>query len=326
MGQAQPGPQGQQGPQGPKGPQGPQGQQGQQGPQGPVGFTKWTELTQDQKTELANTLKTFPELKGPKGDKGDKGDQGNPGVSNPQEVADLLKGDNTFMSSLGNKVAINAGLSASVATAINANQTVQTSLTTKLTENTTFGNVIANLLTTNNTYKNRLKGEPGNIGDENALKTALQPKTLWCADGTCTLQSPNKMGSFEISGGDVEQIKGPNGNLKINKHGIMFGGANNKTEFNSAQISAGIHEANSLNIVGMSNSAGGNRRVHVWAEGGFIVNGRNILAELDNCVKKNETVRIRARRANVYLQAGDLSAARTSSNAGDWEKWYIQNE
>jgi hypothetical protein len=106
----------------------------------------------------------------------------------------------------------------------------------------------------------------------------------------------------------------------------MFGGANNGRETNSAQISAGIHEADSLNIVGMSNTSAQNRRVRVWAEGGFIVNGRDILAELNNCVKKNETIRIRGRRDNVYLQAANGWNAGTSSNAGDWEKWYIQNE
>ena len=43
-------------------------------------------------------------------------------------------------------------------------------------------------------------------------------------------------------------------------------------------------------------------------------------------VKKNQTVRIRARKANEYLMAGDAWDARMSGNPGDWEKWYIQNE
>jgi hypothetical protein len=98
----------------------------------------------------------------------------------------------------------------------------------------------------------------------------------------------NKNVSFPS--GNLADIQTPNGNLRINRHGIMFGGANAAgKESNSAQISAGTHAPNSLNFVGMSSGAGsGDRKIKAWAEGGFeivgplIVNGRNILDELDN--------------------------------------------
>ena len=61
-------------------------------------------------------------------------------------------------------------------------------------------------------------------------------------------------------------------------------------------------------------------------DGELIVNGRNILAELDKCVKKDETLRIRTRRDNAYLGAGIGTSVGLSGNRGDWEKWYIQNE
>ena len=76
------------------------------------------------------------------------------------------------------------------------------------------------------------------------------------------------------TGGNVNHIKNPNGHTKINKYGIMFGGNNNGKETNSAQISAGIHRPNSLNIVGMSSGKSHtDRKVEVWAEGGMKVNG-----------------------------------------------------
>jgi hypothetical protein len=65
----------------------------------------------------------------------------------------------------------------------------------------------------------------------------------------------------------------PNGQMKITRQGIMFGGPNGAgREVNSAQISAGRHVANSLNIVGMSsNNSAATRRVDVWSENGMHV-------------------------------------------------------
>jgi len=78
---------------------------------------------------------------------------------------------------------------------------------------------------------------------------------------------------FDVSPG-AGDIGNPNGQMKITRQGIMFGGPNENREGNSAQISAGLHHANSLNIVGMSADKGsGSRRVDMWAEGGFSVFG-----------------------------------------------------
>jgi hypothetical protein len=52
----------------------------------------------------------------------------------------------------------------------------------------------------------------------------------------------------------------------------MFGGPNNGYEVNSAQISAGQHAANSLNIVGMG-TTGSNRKIDIWNEGGLTTRG-----------------------------------------------------
>jgi len=77
---------------------------------------------------------------------------------------------------------------------------------------------------------------------------------------------------FDVRQGTGD-IQNPNGQMKISRQGIMFGGTNTDREFNSGQISAGLHVADSLNIVGMSNKDKGSRRVDMWAEGGFNVYG-----------------------------------------------------
>lgn len=72
--------------------------------------------------------------------------------------------------------------------------------------------------------------------------------------------------SFFSTGGTPNT---PNGTLKIGNQGIMFGGTNTAGyEVNSAQISAGTHVANSLNIVGMGTSASA-RKINMWNEGGL---------------------------------------------------------
>ena len=59
----------------------------------------------------------------------------------------------------------------------------------------------------------------------------------------------------------------PNKSLRLSRKGIQFGDSNNDREANSAQISAGAHDADALCFVGMSNANKGNRRIHMWAEG-----------------------------------------------------------
>ena len=67
---------------------------------------------------------------------------------------------------------------------------------------------------------------------------------------------------------------------------ILFGGNNSGKEQNSAQISAGKHQSNSLNIIGMSSgTSSSNRRIDCWAEGGFNVKGNAIIGESGETLK-----------------------------------------
>ena len=73
----------------------------------------------------------------------------------------------------------------------------------------------------------------------------------------------------------------PDSSMHLTNDCILFGGNNNGKEVNSAQISAGKHHANSLNIVGMSDANRANRKVDIWAEGGMRVYGRAAIGTQD---------------------------------------------
>ncbi len=73
----------------------------------------------------------------------------------------------------------------------------------------------------------------------------------------------------------------PDSAMHITSDCILFGGNNNGKESNSAQISAGKHYANSLNIVGMSsNTSYSTRRIDAWAEGGLFIRGNSNIFQI----------------------------------------------
>jgi hypothetical protein len=87
---------------------------------------------------------------------------------------------------------------------------------------------------------------------------------------------------------DSNLLKGPTKQTKITGLGIQFGCNNNGRETNSAQITAGLHEPDSLNIVGMSDNKGANRRITAFAEGGLDIRGgltaNNIKSTSNLCI------------------------------------------
>jgi hypothetical protein len=97
-----------------------------------------------------------------------------------------------------------------------------------------------------------------------------------------------------VKGNKSETPQNPDGNLRITSQGIMFGGPNAAgKEVSSAQISAGRHVANSLNIVGMSsNNQGSTRKVDMWAEGGFNLHGNRFCIG-GTCIDEDDLKMIR---------------------------------
>jgi hypothetical protein len=172
-----------------------------------------------------------------------------------------------------------------------------------------------------------------------------------CTAGNCGGEGGKKhvfdaMGNAEHVGnlgvgGDAE-LGGPSTNTRITRQGIIFGGANNGREANSAQISAGKHEADSLCIVGMSRADHSNRKITMWSEGGMklygrlFVDGRDILAELDdlrnNCVRKNTTFRLMQKNSHSnsdqHVRVSDayrlVGAGGADYSVGEQKNFYIQ--
>ena len=99
------------------------------------------------------------------------------------------------------------------------------------------------------------------------------PDGKLCIGKSCMDESQFKDAAKSLKLSD--SIMHPDGTTRISNEGIMFGGPNGRgKELNSAQISAGKHRPNSLNIVGMaSGSSPADRKVDVWAEGGMEVIG-----------------------------------------------------
>ena len=77
---------------------------------------------------------------------------------------------------------------------------------------------------------------------------------------------------LSIAGGGKESH--PDTSMHLTNDCILFGGNNNGKEVNSAQIAAGKHVPNSLNILGMSSgTSASDRKINMWAEGGLTVYG-----------------------------------------------------
>ena len=93
--------------------------------------------------------------------------------------------------------------------------------------------------------------------------------------GSSTARYINPTSTSRINRLEIENTSNqstPTAYMQIGSDGFIFGGNNNGYEANSAQISAGYHTGNSLNIVGMGTNSS-NRRIDFWAEGGFYVSG-----------------------------------------------------
>ena len=80
---------------------------------------------------------------------------------------------------------------------------------------------------------------------------------------------------FEMT---TDVVTTPNTMFNLASGSFQFGGENNAKELNSAQISAGQHQDNSMNFVGMaSGTTSTDRRMDFWVEGGAYFRG-NVIA------------------------------------------------
>lgn len=158
------------------------------------------------------------------GENGKDGAPGKDGASDPDVITAKLIENNAFINNLGTNIAKNATqLSTNVATQMASDNTTRTQLVNSISTKQEVLDSIANIMTSNSTYKNRIQGPPGSLADAEVLKSSLQPKTLWCADGElCSIPSGKKMGDI-IFGGEV---KVPGGSMVANSDYEVFSNAN----------------------------------------------------------------------------------------------------
>jgi hypothetical protein len=223
------------GPQGPQGPPGPGGPAGPPGPAGPKGESGTVGWSDFTEAQKAQLINQLKAFAEFKGPKGDPGPAGAIGPAGGLKEEDIK--DKTMWCADGEicKVPANKKFPA--------------------------------IYLSNSDHKD----------DNNGILYTNSGAVVFTADNLIDLRNKGKKKSdisFHTDVDNTTHIQNPDGKLKINPRGIMFGGLNNDKEGNSAQISAGLHVPNSLNIVGMSSDKNAiNRKIDMWAEGGLTLRG-----------------------------------------------------
>jgi hypothetical protein len=180
--------------------------------------------------------------------------------ANLTAVTDKLKGDATLQGALNTSLAGTAdfrkGVVDELMTTTPAEKNTRrtaflNALSAPVTQDTLFVDSIASNIINDNTKKALLNSSITDADLKSKLGDAK--KTIWCADGVCRVPSVG-----------TTHPQGPDGTLKINQHGIMFGGKNSTGyELNSGQIVVGIHDQDALNIVGLGKNWP-NRKIKMW--------------------------------------------------------------
>ncbi len=283
--------------QGPPGQDGEQGLQGLQGPQGPPGKD------------------------------GAQGPPGPPGVSDPAQVVEKLKIDNTFMTSLGTNIAKNSTeLATSVASSIGTSDAIRSQIVSSLQSRQEFLNALADKLTSDNTYKARITGPPGSIADLTSLENTLRPRSLWCADGDfCKLPSAkNPDGSYkakwgiEIPGQGTTggQITSP-GRLHIYSDEILY-----LLPKNGVTIGKEWNGSGNLSVQGRMSV--GDKLLTPPGKGLCNSDG-SICIDVADIVTRNKDINIHLNKDDVRLKGTTgWGTGTTNRDEGEWSTWKIK--
>jgi hypothetical protein len=147
-----------------------------------------------------------------------------------------------------------------------------------ITQNQVGGNASMELTTADNDKEQatRLLFRGGNNADiefyRGARKSERVSMIINGTNGNVGIGTTSPKAPLSISGDGKE--KNPDGSMHITSDCILFGGNNSGKQTDSAQISAGLHQSNSLCIVGMSSGTSHtDRKIKMWADGGLTING-----------------------------------------------------
>lgn len=146
-------------------------------------------------------------------------------------------------------------------------------------------------------------GPPGTV-DTDANRTFLQSRTLWCADGQVCQVPANRAAQFNavsVAGANNLGIgtATPSSRLTISPNSIeskitLWEGsnpaANNHYGFgiSGGQLNYHVDTPSAAHVFYAGGRNGNGKEVaRIRGDGKLLVNGRDILAELDNCIKRD---------------------------------------
>ena len=173
--------------------------------------------------------------RGPKGDigpQGPQGPQGPPGTNaseDPQQVAAILGSNTAFISRLAPIVAKDNSIGSTVAEGVANSVVPRTLVTNALVASDNFRQQLINTMATDTRFRGE-QGPPGSAFDDLSIQNALQPKSLWCADGQVCRIPTSAPGTYLTGDTVIQRTKNlylagasmtTSGTLSIDtKHGV----------------------------------------------------------------------------------------------------------
>jgi hypothetical protein len=174
-----------------------------------------------------------PGSQGPRGDPGPQGPPGAPGKEasgDPTQVATLLSADNAFASKLAPLVAKDNAIGVTVAEKVASEQIPRQLFTNALLTNKDFSDKLIDSMAVDTRFRG-VQGPPGSAFDDLSIQSALQPKSMWCADGQMCRIPTSAPGTYLTGDTVIQRNKSiylggaslsTSGTLSLNnRHGIV---------------------------------------------------------------------------------------------------------
>ena len=187
---------------------------------------------------LINSIAADSRFKGPKGKDADI----NISTNNMPLLTQNLVSSDAFLANLAPYIANNNQLGQTIATNLASSVVPRTLITNSLTQNENYRKTLVEAMAADTRFRGQ-QGIPGSALDANSLRLAVEPRSLWCADGQMCKTPTNSPGTI-ITGdlviGDKtnNNIKTP-GNLKIGSWTLSEDAFGNLV-FNTTKQGAGI--------------------------------------------------------------------------------------